>query len=74
MVPLHQLLEIFHKIDIVLDKVQVANTPPNQHYSGVDLPTFYKNFIEHVVFLFLHLFDNSFSPNRQTVCLNFQFL
>ena len=42
-IPLHQLFEVLHKIDIILDKVQVANTPPNQHSSGVDLPKLYKN-------------------------------
>ena len=43
MVPVHQLYEVLHKIDIILDKVQVANTPPNQDSSGVELPKLHKN-------------------------------
>ena len=31
-------LRVLHKIDIILDKVQVANTVPNHHSSGVELP------------------------------------
>ena len=42
-VPLHQLFKLLHKIDIILDKVQVANTPRNQHSSGVKLLKLYKN-------------------------------
>ena len=45
MVPLHQLFEVLHKIDVILDgpKVQVANTHPNQYSSGVELPKLNKN-------------------------------
>ena len=39
----HQLFEVLHKIDIILGKVQVANTPSNQHSSGVELPKLCKN-------------------------------
>ena len=41
-VPLHQL-KVLHKIDIMLDKDHVANTPSHQHSSGVELPKLYKN-------------------------------
>ena len=43
MAHLHQLLKVLHKIYIVLNKVQVANTPPDQHSSGVELPMLNKN-------------------------------
>ena len=33
-VPFHQLFQVLHEIELILDKVQVANTPPNQHSSG----------------------------------------
>ena len=42
-VPLHQLFEALHKIDKMLDKVQAANTFPNQHSCGVKLPKLGKN-------------------------------
>ena len=43
MVPLCQFFDVLYKIDIIFDKVQVANAPPNQHSSGVELPKIYGN-------------------------------
>ena len=64
--PAHQLLEVLHKNGIILDKVQVANnllvlSCPS--FIGINL-----SFVEYVVFLFLHLFDNcckSYLHNRE---------
>ena len=39
LVDLYQLFEVIHKIDMIRDKVQVANTPPKQHSSSVILNT-----------------------------------
>ena len=39
----------------------MANTQLNQHSSDVELPSFIRinpSFVEHLVFLFLHLLDN----------------
>ena len=41
--PLHQLFKVLHKIDKMLDEVQVVNTFLNQHSSGVELPKLCKN-------------------------------
>ena len=77
-VPLHQLFKALHKIGKMFDLVQVANTFPNQHSSGVELPSLFvrinPSFVEHTVFLFLQLFDNccdSFHLTGQTLRLNF---
>ena len=71
-VPLHQPLKVLHEINVILDKVQMANTPPNQHPSCVELSKFFlrvnPSFVESVILLFFRLFDNccnSFSPNRE---------
>ena len=45
-VPLDQLFEVLHNIYLMLDKVQVANTPPNQNSFGVKLPKLFKNLSE----------------------------
>ena len=42
-VPLHQLFEVLHKINNMLDKDQMVNTFPNQHFSGVEQPKLCKN-------------------------------
>ena len=35
--------KVLHKIDIIRDNIQVVNTPPNQHSSGVKPHKLYKN-------------------------------
>ena len=58
----------------------MANTSPNQHSSGVEVPKLIRinpSFIEHVVYLFFHLSDNccnSLSSNRADRVSDFQSL
>ena len=67
----HQLFEVLHKVDIIVDKVQEAKLLQMNNLLVLSCPSFIRinpSFIEHVVFLFLHLFDNccnSYSPNRE---------